>query len=173
MQSPTHVHHDADNVCPGGITESRALEGSSSFLRRCMCRSYFFLEFSRNTSIGPIVHLSLLSDNRIRRANDSGYQLHTSPIETTDQNVILETEAAPKAELRTTDQNPIQETASTQTAGLETHGSQHDSGRQTDRSCCCCEGGARAGAGGHGSELDSRWKGAAARGHDEPSVWEF
>lgn len=99
----------------------------------------------RNFSIGSIVHLSLLSDNRIKRANDSSYQLHTSPIETTDQNVIPETEAAPKAELRTTDQNPIQETAATQTAGLETHG----------------------------SEPDSRWKGAAARGYDELSVWEF
>lgn len=86
----------------------------------------------RNISIGPIVHLSLLPDNRIKRAYDSGYQLHTSPIETTDQNVIPEREAAPKAEPRTTDQNPIQETAATQTAGLETHGSQHDSGRQTE-----------------------------------------
>lgn len=53
--------------------------------------------------------------------------------------MIPETEAAPKAELRTTDQNPIQETAATQTAGLETHGSQHDSGRQTEEAAAAAK----------------------------------
>lgn len=59
VQPPTYIYHDADDGRRGGITESGALEGPSSFLRQCMYQSCFF-EYFETPALALFIYRLLL-----------------------------------------------------------------------------------------------------------------